>query len=494
MPLSPTDFYAYSRATGAPVAETPEERARQAPDVYAFRQAQLQGPQQSDQGGFNVLDALGKTALAAGALAGGFGLYRGLRGKGLGQAVEGAVERQSAKTTAQARQPVQRVANTKLGIPYGENPEYLALFNERGFPIDLKLAGPTPSPQRAVAQVAAEPKPNLGVQVTNLNTPTRVSAPLADPWDSWQGALEITPIPTEAQLAAPVAQERMVRRHGRMVPLSSVSTQTPLANRSPQSFLTEEIQSVIPSNLDAATPVAQERMVRRHGRMVPLSSVSNQTPLPNRSPQSFLTEEIQSVIPNGPDAGDRFIEEYAPEYEKLVRGQARQDSDVARRVRAHQMQVQGKAERILADIKQEALAESKAPSQAFLQAETQPNEQMLNRLVAEHAQGTAENIAGQLAGETLVDQHNTQISQHAYQSVSAVNSAEDQMTGRVKHSLQQNPDLDLSQVEVLEDMAQHSYQQGMEQPGPYKEPLYPKYDSSENYPNDQYQHLSKLHP
>lgn len=310
MPLSPTDFYAYSRATGAPVAETPEERARQAPDVYAFRQSQLQAPQQSDQGGFNVLDALGKTALAAGALAGGLGLYGHFRGKGLGQAVEGAVinktdlknsiERQAAarsaqaaKTTAQARQPVQRVANIKLDRPYGENSEYLALFNERGFPIDLKLSGPTPSPQRAVAQVAAESKPNLGVQVTNLNTPT------------------------EVQSAAPATQERMVRRQGRMVPLSSVSSQ--------------------------ARPTV-------------------------RSSQSFLTDAVQ------------------------------------------------------------------------------PSEEILDRLVADSERQTATNIAGQQAGETMVDQHNTKTVQHAYQSVSAINSSEDQVTGRSIHALQQNPDVDMSQV------------------------------------------------
>jgi hypothetical protein len=327
MPLSPTDFYAYSRATGAPVAETPEERARQAPDVYAFRQSQLQAPQQSDQGGFNVLDALGKTALAAGALAGGLGLYGRFRGKGLGQAVESTVESRAAARAAQVAQ------NT---------PQALQTLQK------VSAAGPAPSsspPQRVVAQAATEHKPNLGVQVTTLNTPT-------------------------------------------------------------------EVQS--------AAPARQERMVRRQGRMVPLSSASNRAPLANRSPQSFLTEEIQLTTSSGLDAGDRFIEEYAPEYEKLVRGQARQDADVARRVRAHQMQVQGKAEQILADIKQEALAESKAPSQTFLQSATQPNEEVLDRLVTEHEQGTAGNIAGQLAGETLVEQHNTQAPKQVKQSRGAL--------------------------------------------------------------------------
>ena len=33
MALSPADFYAYSRATGAPLPEDPEERAAMAPEV-----------------------------------------------------------------------------------------------------------------------------------------------------------------------------------------------------------------------------------------------------------------------------------------------------------------------------------------------------------------------------------------------------------------------------------------------------------------------------
>jgi GNAT superfamily N-acetyltransferase len=449
MPLSPTDFYAYSRATGAPVAETPEERARQAPDVYAFRQSQLQAPQQADQGGFNVLDALGKTALAAGALAGGLGLYGRFRGKGLGKAVENAAESQAAarsaqvaKTTAQARQPVQRVANIRVDSPNNvlASPEYAALFNEKGFPIDLKLAGPTASPQRAVS-------------------------------------------------ASP--------------PASKQTSALPLANE----FLYSQIGKILGD--------APNEDIVAISKLRPFS-------------QSQLTAS------SGLDAGDRFIEEYAPEYEKLVRGQARQDADVARRVRAHQMQVQGKAERILADLKQEALAESKPTfveakpnlgvqlidlptveetqplvtateermvrrhgrmvplssvsnqtrpalrsSQSFLTEAVQPSEEVLDRLAADYESRSATNLAGQNAGETMVDQHNTQALQHSYQSVSAVNSSEDQMTGRMKHALQQNPDLDMSQIEVLEDIAEYNYQQGMEQPSPY-----PAFDTSENYPSD----------
>ena len=278
MPLSPTDFYAYSRATGAPVADTPEERARQAPDVYAFRQSQLQAPQQYDQGGFNVLDALGKTALAAGALAGGLGLYGRFRGKGLGQAVEGAAVDARAAQAAKVAPDVQKVVRTAAA------------------------AGPVPSSpplQRVVAQVVTEAKPNLGVKMVDLGFVSRAATPESLPTvkissapaqDLWQGA--------------------------------------------------------------ATTP----------------------------NSQSFLTKALQ------------------------------------------------------------------------------PSEEILDRLAADYEHKTAQNITGQHLGETLVDQHNTEAIQHSYQSASAMGSAEDQVTGRSIHALQQNPQVDMSQVEATSGFKAFSQQ------------------------------------
>jgi hypothetical protein len=45
--LAPADFYAYSRATGQPYPESPEERAQQAPQVLEFRRNQLKAPESS---------------------------------------------------------------------------------------------------------------------------------------------------------------------------------------------------------------------------------------------------------------------------------------------------------------------------------------------------------------------------------------------------------------------------------------------------------------
>ena len=74
MALAPADFAAYSRATGTPYPEDPEERAQLAPSVAEFRRNQLQAPQQES----NLPGILGATALGLGALAGGIGLARAL--------------------------------------------------------------------------------------------------------------------------------------------------------------------------------------------------------------------------------------------------------------------------------------------------------------------------------------------------------------------------------------------------------------------------------
>jgi hypothetical protein len=78
MALSPADFYAYSRATGVPIPEDPEEKVQMAPEVIEFRRNQLKAPQQES----NPLATLGTAALGLGALAGlGFGA-KALMGRG----------------------------------------------------------------------------------------------------------------------------------------------------------------------------------------------------------------------------------------------------------------------------------------------------------------------------------------------------------------------------------------------------------------------------
>ncbi len=64
MALSPADFAAYSRATGTPYPEDPEERAELAPEVLEFRRNQLRGQQEES----NLPGILGAAAAGLGVL------------------------------------------------------------------------------------------------------------------------------------------------------------------------------------------------------------------------------------------------------------------------------------------------------------------------------------------------------------------------------------------------------------------------------------------
>jgi len=73
MALSPADFAAYSRATGIPYPEDPEERAELAPEVLEFRRNQLRVPQEES----NLPGILGAVAAGLGIL--GAGTYGGTK-------------------------------------------------------------------------------------------------------------------------------------------------------------------------------------------------------------------------------------------------------------------------------------------------------------------------------------------------------------------------------------------------------------------------------
>lgn len=67
---------------------------------------------------------------------------------------------------------------------------------------------------------------------------------------------------------------------------------------------------------------------------------------------------------------------------------------------------------------------------------------------------------------SLVDRQNAIESLVPDQTFNALDAAEDQMTGRVKQQLQRNEDLDMSQIDLMEEMAEYSRLQGMEQDEP----------------------------
>jgi hypothetical protein len=63
------------------------------------------------------------------------------------------------------------------------------------------------------------------------------------------------------------------------------------------------------------------------------------------------------------------------------------------------------------------------------------------------------NLVSEIQNETLVDKQQARTGFNVDQAINALDAAEDQQTGRMKIQLQRNEDLDMSQVEVLEDIA-----------------------------------------
>lgn len=88
MALSQADFYAYSRATGAPVPRDPEEQAQMAPAVLEFRRNQLKAPASNQQQGPDLGQVAGVGAALAGLTAGAYGLARILRQKPIAAAAK----------------------------------------------------------------------------------------------------------------------------------------------------------------------------------------------------------------------------------------------------------------------------------------------------------------------------------------------------------------------------------------------------------------------
>lgn len=149
MALSQADFYAYSRATGAPVPEDPRERAEMAPEVLAFRRNQLKAPEQ--QGPDPVSVGIGVGLALAGAGGALFGARRLMRGPK--QSATAGVRQVNLAEMAGPNAPVRRVATeptpepsktvSSTGLspvdlaeeeyvsPYSKNPTYRDVYPSR---------------------------------------------------------------------------------------------------------------------------------------------------------------------------------------------------------------------------------------------------------------------------------------------------------------------------------------------------------------------------
>ena len=176
-------------------------------------------------------------------------------------------------------------------------------------------------------------------------------------------------------------------------------------------------------------------------------------------PRSFL-ESKGSLLPAAkPDAGDRFIEEY----EQLARNQARADQRIQAglrqaqpKLRERDMQMQDKGERVLAELRKEAADEASVLNDMaeYSRLQGMEQDQPLSRREQRIQQAVAVSQPGSFADLTNFQEN--LLGQARNQAINALESGEDQQTGRIKAQLQRNEDLDLGQVENLENIAQTS--------------------------------------
>ena len=128
MALSEADFYAYSRATGAPLPESPGERAEIAPEVLAFRRNQLKAPEKQGPDPVSVGIGVGLALAGAGGLA--FGARRLMRGPK--QSATAGVRQANLAEMAAPDSPVRRVATESTPEPSKvvSEPEYVSPYSK----------------------------------------------------------------------------------------------------------------------------------------------------------------------------------------------------------------------------------------------------------------------------------------------------------------------------------------------------------------------------
>jgi hypothetical protein len=155
-----------------------------------------------------------------------------------------------------------------------------------------------------------------------------------------------------------------------------------------------------------------------------LRQAASRTPEPTVSQSKVATQQpvtapVEAVVDLDAltsDTATRLLQEY----DRLAESQARADQRVQAGLREREMQIRGAGERVLAELRQESLVEKQQAN----------------------------------AGLNI------------NQALNAVESGEDQATGRIKNQLQRNEDLDLSQIEVLENIAEQDRNWMMQQDEP----------------------------
>lgn len=358
MAISQADFYAFSQATGSPVPEDPESRARIAPQVMEWRRNQLKKPE--DQGG--VVDTLGKIALGAGALAAGIAGFRALRGRQAVSPVNVAVQEEVVRRAAQPL-PQLRGVTQRSEAPTARPP--------------IPRPPTRPQPTAAPSQPAAAP-------------------PLGQRDLTGGGVFGYLPAVEEEFTAYRPDPKEFVSRQVADARRQAATSELLRAAEARRGTFQPEIPGVKGTLMALRSPAAVS--AEEAGELV---AQAEARPLSAAPAQMNLFKYVkQAAEPEG-DAVDRLL----TEYNQLVERQARTDQRVRSSVREYQMELQGKAMRIMDELRGESLVEKQQAKGAF----------------------------------------------NVDQAINALESGEDQNTGRVRQQLQRNEDLNIGAIDKLED-------------------------------------------
>jgi hypothetical protein len=266
MALSPADFAAYSRATGTPYPENPEERAQLAPEVLEFRRNQLRGQQEES----NLPGILGAVAAGLGIL--GAGTYGGIR-------------------LAGRRRP--QTEQTGLGFKQDDLSTVATTPPPRVIPSPSRVAEPS---KVALSQ------PNAAVKSSTVDLNKYVEVPFSDVTASSRKQpqteqFEVPPAEIDAVTFAQNAVDDLVSVQKRTTPFVAENTLDSLESASDQ--LDAKLESVVQRDVDSVryskpivavekyTGVAQQLTPRQQRLMAEMGQVG--------APKTNLEDPLTSL-------------------------------------------------------------------------------------------------------------------------------------------------------------------------------------------------------
>ena len=216
MALSPADFAAYSRATGTPYPEDPEERAELAPDVLEFRRNQLRAPQEES----NLPGILGAVAASLGAAGAGFAGLRYLAGR-----------------------PKPQAAQTKIGVNVADLSK-AAAPQRQATPPPSRIADPwsgSATTPTAIPQSTVDLSKYVEVPFSDVTTPSRTRSSTEE--------FDVPPAEVSAQSFAKAAVDDLVNIQQRNTPAIAENALDSLESGADQ--LDAKLESVVQRDVDS---------------------------------------------------------------------------------------------------------------------------------------------------------------------------------------------------------------------------------------------------